>query len=221
MTNDKRKQLSGFMEGFKRWMGAAGDLVALNLLMLLTFLPIITAGAGIVAGYTCLLRVVRGQGEGLPIRSFFQAFAVSFKKTLPVWLLVLGCFCLLGLDFYFAVYVSQPVQRTFMVLAIVLAVLAACVAEWLFPLMARFENTRAAHLKNAALMAVARFPKTLLALVLTVGWWLVPLCISDAFLYLGWVWLAFGLSLPMYVTAYLFRRELQCQYEPPEDADEN
>lgn len=221
MTGDARKRLDGHMERWKAWMGAAADLIVLNLLILLCCLPVFTAGASLTAGYTCILRVVRGQEESLPIRSFFTAFGGAFRKTLPLWLLTLACFCLLALDYYYAVYVSQPVNRFFLVFSIVMAVMAACVAEWLFPLMARFENARAAHLKNAALLAVARFPKTLLALALTAGWWLIPLCVPEAFTYLGWLWLALGFSLPMYWTAFLFRQELQCQRKKPEDGEED
>ena len=221
MTRDTREQLSRHRERLKRWMGAAADLIVLNLLILLCCLPVVTAGASLVAGYTCILRVVRGQEEGVPIRSFFSAFGPAFRKTLPLWLLTLACFGLLALDYYYAVYVCQPPDRFFLVFAIVMAVLAFCVAEWLFPLMARFENTRGMYLKNAALLAVARFPKTLLALVLTLAWWLAPVCSADALLYLGWLWLAFGLSLPMYWTAFLFRRELQCQRKAPEDGAED
>lgn len=219
MTN--RQKLNRHMERFKRIMNVAGDLILLNLLMLLCCLPVVTAGASLVAGYVCILRVVRGQDEGLPLRSFFGAFGGAFRKTLPIWLLLLGCFAVLAADYYYAVYVCQPVNRFFLVFAIVMAVLIFCAAEWVFPLMARFDNTRGMYVQNAALMAVARFPKTLLALLFTAAWWGIPLYVPEFFLYAGWIWLAFGLSLPMYWTALLFQVELQCQRAQPEDKDQD
>jgi uncharacterized membrane protein YesL len=92
--------------------------------------------------------------------------------------------------------------------SIVAAALVLMVSLWLFPLMARYRNTVRGHVKNAILLAVGMFPRTLLALLVTLLVFGLPFLIPDLFVYVGWFWVCVGLSLPMYVTAFLFRRPL-------------
>ena len=75
--------------------------------------------------------------------------------------------------------------------------------------MARFQNTLGGQLKNSFLLAFAQFPRTLLALFVWVLFLGVPVLLFDVFVYLGWLWLLGGISLPMYLTAKIFRQSLQ------------
>ncbi len=79
---------------------------------------------------------------------------------------------------------------------------------WFYPLVARFQNTLGTQLKNAFLLAFAQFPRTLLALVLWVVTFALPLLVYEVFVYLGWLWLLSGFALPMYWTVKLFRKML-------------
>ena len=212
-----REELTELLGGLKRTMNALADLIVLNILMLVCALPIITAGAAIVASYTCILRVLRGGETAFPVKAFFAAFRTALPKAKRMWLLVLLCVVIVAGDYYYAVYLSSPPNRFFLVFAIVMAVLLMLTGVWLFPLMARFENTLRGHIKNAVLMAVALFPKTLTALLIQLCFYALPFFVPAIFLYLGWLWLLMGLTLPMYCTALLFRKELACVPILPDD----
>ena len=59
--------------------------------------------------------------------------------------------------------------RVITALIFVLALLAGCLALWVFPTLARFSLTNRQIIHNAVIHTLSRFPKTLLALTATVG----------------------------------------------------
>ena len=216
-----REELTEMMAAFKKTLNAAADLIILNLLLILCCIPVVTAGAAWVAAYTHILRILRGVETNLPIRSFFRDFRDALRKATPAWLLTLLCFVILAGDYYYAVYVADPVNHFFMVFAMVMAVVLFAGAIWLYPLLARFENTLKVTIKNAFLMAVAMLPKTLLAMLIQLTMLLILFLYPAIFVYFGWLWMLVGISLPMYITAYLLRKPLDCIPKPDTDIEQD
>lgn len=206
-----REELVVFKESLRRFLNTAADLILLNFLMILCCLPVVTAGAALTAGYTSMLRTLRGVEQNFPFKPFLMDFKKSFRTATFSWLLLLLCLAVLAGDYYYAVYVSDPVNRFFLIFAIVVALLLMLAAVWLFPLIARYENTVRRHIRNAFLMAAGTFPQTLLAFAVQFVFLGLPLLVPDLLSYFGWLWVMFGLSLPMYITARLFRKPLGCE----------
>ena len=83
-----------------------------------------------------------------------------------------------------------------------LALLTLMLGQYAFALLARYENTLLETLKNACLLAVGYFPRTLAMAVFAAALWLL----SVQFLRYGApILFLFGLSLPCYVTLLLLR----------------
>jgi len=215
-----KEKFANLSRTFKRALSGAGDLIIVNLLFILCCIPVFTVGAAQAACYTRLIRVERHADDGLQIAAFFRDFRASFKQATLAWLLELACLFVFAGDIWFAVVYSEPVNKFFLIFAIVAAatVLLACV--WVYPLIARFENKLGGQIKNSFLMAFARFPATLLAFVLQALVIAVPILFFDAFVYFGWYWLLFGFSLPMYLTVKLLKKQLRCEPESPEEEAE-
>ncbi len=212
-----RERFAQLSKTLGRTLSRAGDLIILNLLFILCCIPVFTAGAAGAACYARLIRAERHEDGGLQIAAFFKDFRSSFKQATLAWLLELACLFVFAGDIWFAVVYSEPVNKFFLIFAIVAAsaVLLACV--WVYPLIARFENKLGGQIKNSFLMAFARFPATLLALAVQAAVIAVPILFFDAFVYLGWFWLLFGFSLPMYLTVKLMKKQLRCEPEKPEE----
>jgi uncharacterized membrane protein YesL len=204
-----RERFDSIGDELKHMLSVLGDLILLNLLLILCSIPVFTAGAAAVAFFSSVFRVLRG-GEGASIRGFFRDFAAGFKKATLAWLVELVCLLLLAGDYWFAVVYSEPANTFFLIFALVLAAIILLAALWLYPLIARFENRLGATIKDSFLMALAHFPKTLLALLIWAAFLFVPFVFFDIFVFFGWFWLLFGVSLPMYLTAKLFKSALQC-----------
>lgn len=192
----------------------AADLLILNLLTMVLCIPIITMGPAVTAMNDIVIRIVRGE-EGYTVKPYFQSFKANFKQGMILGLILVAAAGILYLD-YLAAQMYIPIMRT-PIIAIGVIILA--IAFYAFGMLARYENTLRGTMKNAAMLAVGNFPRTLFMVVCAVGLWLV--CIH--FYQFGIpILLLFGLSLPCYVNILLLNgvfRKLDGE-EEPEDEEE-
>ena len=73
------------------------DLVILNLLFLITSLPIITIGASLKALCETALRLMNNT-ESYIVRNYFTAWKNAFKRSTVLWIFVLISACICGAD---------------------------------------------------------------------------------------------------------------------------
>lgn len=193
----------------------AADLLILNLLTLVLSLPLITLGPAVTAMNDIVIHIVRGE-EGYTVKPFFQSFAANFKKGVLLSLIVIISAGILYADYLAALAFIPPMR----VVIIAIGIIILAISFYAFGLQARYENTLRATLKNAALLAVGNFPRTLFMIVCAVGLWVV--CIS--FYKIGTpVLILFGFSLPCYVNILLLNgvfRKLDGEEEDDEDEGE-
>ncbi len=127
----------------------------LNILWFLCCLPVVTAGASTTALFYVTLKMAKDE-EGNVTKSFFQAFRQNFKKATVIWLILLGLGVVLALDGY--VFYHMRYENAFWTVgtAVFLVALAAyaVVLMYIFPLLARFENTVRAMLFNSLMLGM-------------------------------------------------------------------
>ncbi len=181
---------------FMRTLALICDLLVLNMLALICSLPAVTAGAAVTALNDVTIHIVRQEeGTGL-LKPFFRSFAGNFKKGTLLWLLLLLAAALLYFD-YLAALAYIPALRIGIA---AIAVLLLAVSMYAFALLARYENTLFGTLKNAAVLMISYFPRTLCMVAAAVGFWV--LCVR--FYRIGApLLLLFGLALPCYIFALL------------------
>lgn len=155
------------------------DCFGLSLLWLLCCIPIVTAGASTTALYYTVNKVIR-HGRGYVWSEFWHAFRANFKQSTGCWLILFALLAFLEMDCYIMFQYAKAGEKVGM-LYIVFVILIAVFLMWgiyLFPYIARFENSMKAVLKNAALIALANLPWTVLLFVLLVAafllTWLLP-----------------------------------------------
>ena len=202
--------------GFNHTLAFVGDIVILNLLFLVCSIPVFTIGAAATACYAGVSRTLQKKETGLVYRTFFQDFKAAFRQATQIWLVELVAIVILLGDLWYAVEYSEPDNVFFIIFAAVVGAGILLASLWLYPLIARFRNTLGGHLKNAFLLAFAQFPRTLLALIIWVVTLGLPLAVYEVYAYLGWLWLAGGISLPMYWTVKLFRKTLELDQKQEE-----
>ena len=71
-----------------RFLNRVGDLLILNILMIICCIPVITVGAAYTAMHYVILKMIRGE-EGYLIKGFFKSFAGNFKQATVLWLIML------------------------------------------------------------------------------------------------------------------------------------
>ncbi len=151
--------------GFFLFMSRIGDIVFLNLCFLLTCIPVVTAGTALISLYTVTLKMAQNQ-EGYVIKSYFKAFRDNLKQGIIVGVVLELILAVLGYDAWMLLSSRESYSAAgFFVTAAALLIVFA-VMQYLFPLMARYENSIGMSLRNAGLLAISRLPYTIVLLVL-------------------------------------------------------
>lgn len=183
-------------------MGKITDMVVLNVLWILCCVPIVTAGSATTALYAVMLKMVRDE-ESYVVRSFFLAFKENFKQATIIWGLFLGISGLLCVDVYFWNSGNHGIK--FMIMPLVLlGILVFMTLQYVFPILAFFENRTKKVLKNAFLMAMGYLPYTILILAIHILPW-VLLFFTD-FVISSFGDLVIGFSFAAWVNAHFFRK---------------
>lgn len=172
-------------------LSIAADLLILNILTLVLSLPLVTMGAAVTAMNDIVIRIVRGE-EGYTVKPYFHAFAANLKKGTFLGLIIIAAGALLYFD-YLAAKTYIPIMKAGV---IAIGVIVLAVSFYAFALLARYENSFGATLKNALILTIGNFPRTLFMVVCAVAMWVA--CIN--FTQFGIpILILFGLSLPCYV----------------------
>ena len=136
--------------GFNRALTKIADMVLLSFYWLICCLPILTIGASTAALYYASMK--SHLEEGTNTRNFFHAFIRDLKQSLVLELIVIGVAAMLVVDLYILPQMNIPLGGVVQVILTVTAIIGVAMLSYLFPLLARFENTMLQRLRNALLI---------------------------------------------------------------------
>ena len=176
----------GIDNPFFGFMGRVGDILILNILFVVTCIPVVTIGTSLCAMYQVALRMARKESNYVA-REYFRAWKAEWKQSTVIWLILLAAGCLLVFD----VMVGRDMWNILNAAVGALLFVWGMLFTYVFAVQARFANTIRNTVKNAMYMAVCHFPFTVIMLVLN----LIPvLCIL-----LGTTTMA--MATPIYIVA--------------------
>ncbi|MCI1978307.1 MAG: YesL family protein [Bifidobacteriaceae bacterium] len=123
--------------GFMRTLAA---FTALNLVFLVTMVPIVTIGPALGALYSTLFAYIDHDDISLT-REYLKRFTHEFKQGILSWLvyLIIGAALLFGAVFW--LQVSSNVTYVIYPILIIAAVVYLLSLEYMYPLQARFANS--------------------------------------------------------------------------------
>ena len=175
-----------------------GDMIVLNLLFLLTSLPIITMGAAMAAAYDTIHRLRKDEGESVP-KLFWRGLRSNFRQSTWIWLIYLAIGALLAVDVLFLLDGTAQVSLLWYVLPVIGAIVYLFSLSFVFPLTALFENTVFKTIKNALQLAFLH-PLTSLAMgVLLCLPLILFLCGPIVFIGASIIWLSLGFAVTFWV----------------------
>lgn len=178
-------------------LATAFDLMLLNILAMIATLPVITAGASLVALFDASQKIVRDEDIYVS-RYFFTSFKKNFMSGVKIGIIILIAAVLIAFN-YMAAREYIPVLRYF---SLAMGILLLALAIYTFTLAARFDNSIKDTFLNALRLMIGYFPRTLIMLVLTMGFYIL----SVNFPQVGMpVLMLFGLSLPAYICSLISR----------------
>lgn len=144
------------------------DLVILNLIFIISCIPVITIGPALCALYYVNLKIIRGEDPYI-WRNYWKAFKANFKQGTIVWLLSLVLFIFFKLDFDIVNAQKAELFRGIKVVLMIISTFLFSMFIYVFPVISHFVCTTKQAIKNAALMSIAHLPFTLILLILHAG----------------------------------------------------
>jgi len=182
------------------WIETIGELVILNVLWLVTSIPLFTLGASTTALYHAVISLKEGMGRAAPTE-FFHSFRENFFES-TIMLLVLLIPLLMAVGYYLAIYFDAIVLPMWLQIVLFIPVnLILLAVGWIFPQIAVYHNNYAATIRNALLLAVAKFPQSLAMLAIHSVPALLFLFHPEWLIRTAMFWLLLGFSLSAYLNA--------------------
>ena len=116
-------------------MTSLTNIFVLNMCLLISFIPVVTAGPGIVAAYYVCLKMVDNE-EGYIVKQFISALKSNFKQGLILEIITLLCAYVVYLDFQiFEAVETNPI--IFLIIGIISAFLFTLSILYAYPQVAR------------------------------------------------------------------------------------
>ena len=191
-----------------RFLTKTCDLLFLNIMFVLSCVTIVFSGAAVTSLYAVTLKMIRGQ-DYAPVKDFLRALRENFLPSFPAAILLLVDVTLLAIlraALYAETLLMPP--ALFVLLAIITIFLTALLS-WLFPLLARFENTFSRHLNNAVRLSLVNLPVTFLLTAVNLLPLLLCLLIPPSLGVVFAFWLLFGFAAGAWVNSFYLNRIFQ------------
>lgn len=201
---------------FIRALSRIFDFILLNILWLVCSLPIVTAGASITALYSVMLKIVANE-EGYIIRGFFEAFKKNFKQSTIVWLILAVTGGMLGADLMIMRMMPEGLAKAGTVLIGGAALIYGIEIIFVFPLIAKFENTTVHMMKNAILIPVSRLPFMLPVLFMTAMCLILTFLNQTTVMVGAVIWSLTGVALLAFANSFFIREMLKPFTEKEDD----
>ena len=182
-----------------RALSDLSTLVFLNIFTLIFSIPIVTAGAALAAMHYVIIEMIEERGGGLP-GEYWKRFKENLKNATPVWLILLAAVLFLYADYRLIGGGQLGLPRVMLIPIYAGLFVVAAIYVYVIPLTARFVYSTGAAFKNAAILAVAYFPRTIIMIAFSA---VIPFLLFNVTRLLPLFFLL-GISLPAYFCALAY-----------------
>ena len=174
-------------------------LVFLNILTVLCCIPVVTAGAALAAMHYVIMEMIEARGGSLA-PEYIKRFRENLKNATPVWLILLAAAVFLYADYRIISGGQMGLPKAMLIPIYAGMFVLAAVYVYVIPLTAKFVYSTGAAFKNAAILAAAYFPRTILMVMISAA---MPALLYNVTRLLPLFFLL-ALSLPAYFCALLY-----------------
>ncbi|EOR21480.1 putative integral membrane protein [Niallia nealsonii AAU1] len=187
---------------FYRFLAKIVDLLLLNALFLISCLPIVTIGSALTAMYSITIKMARNEDVSI-VRGYVAAFHKNFKQSTIIWLILLAVGIVLYMDYY---YLNQYTGNLLFLVKVSLGLFSFAyflLFNFIFPYVARFENSVKDSIINTWKIALVHPIKTISVLMITIIP-IITLWISVySFFFLLYFCLFIGFSFFAYINTFI------------------
>lgn len=187
-------------------LGKITDVVILNLLFIISCLPIITIGTSITASYSVAMRMVKDE-ETYITREFIKRFKENFKTSTIVWSIMLIIGGVLGFDFYMSKLVlNESISKVLQLVFTVISIIYIFTLIYVFPIISKFENTIKNTIINSILISIQNLPYTVIMVILNLSPILLMSLFSSYWGQIIFFYIVIGFGIITYINSIFFEK---------------
>lgn len=191
-----------------RFLSKVADMIILNILFLITCIPIFTIGASMTALHYVTLRMVSGE-EGAVSKDYFRSFRQNFRQATVIWLILVAFALLLSYDIRLVWNGGGYVNTVVKVLSVIAGVALVMVLLYVFAILAKFNNSVKGTIRNAVAISLAAFPKTVSMFILLVSCAALTFYTETTIRWGLLFWLTPGFATVAYFNSILLRKTFE------------
>lgn len=200
------------------FLGKLGDFFILNIMYLIACIPIVTIGAATTALYYNTLKMAEDR-ESYVWKDFWKAFKENFKQSTIIWMIILIIGGILAADSILVKGMHEQLGAVVSIVTIIVFIFLALEVIYVFPVLARFDNTVANTMKNALLMSIRHLPSTIVIVFLHAAPLLLIFISLETFLKGALIVLLFTVSILAYGESKFFSRIFSNYYPKDQEYD--
>ncbi|MCR5415932.1 MAG: DUF624 domain-containing protein [Pseudobutyrivibrio sp.] len=177
------------------------NFIALNVVFLITCLPIFTIGTAITSLYYVMMKESRGE-YGYLVRPYLSAFKENFVKSTRVFLIMSILTLIFSFNLIFWFSMQTLMGNVLAMIFFIGLTLILGTSLYVFPLLSQFENTVIQTIKNALGICFANLKSSGLLLIITLfvfflGYFSGPIRI---------LLILFGFAFTAYVKSFILEK---------------
>ena len=188
---------------FMQVLMTIGDLIILNILFLISCIPVVTMGAAQAGLYTAVRTIADKEDDSSPIKAYFRGFKTGFLKITLMWIPML-----VVIVASFSAFFMLPGGFTK-----VIALIACCIVAILVTLVlmfhSRFDCTPLQLLRNSVLLLLAHPIRVLPATFLSWLSLLIFLYDLQSFVAMGAIFVTLFISTSFLLSYSLMHKPFQ------------
>lgn len=188
-----------------RAMAFIGDLILLNLVFILTSIPIITIGTSITALASVQFRVIEKRTDFV-VKDYFRAWKSNFKNSTIIWMIYLAFILSCILNMNVIINVSPSGKKIFLILMGCGVFLVTMTVMYSLAMQARFVNTLSDTVVKGFLIGLSGLPYTIVIILMYTACVGVTVQTIGTILYGLPVWILIGFSGLAYLSNLMFLR---------------
>jgi uncharacterized membrane protein YesL len=184
------------------------DMMLLNVLFMITSIPIFTLGASITALYTVTLKLSKKE-EIYPLREYLTAFKTNFKKATFLWLILFIVGGVLTAETWFLILVDLEIKNFFLIVqgGLLLFYLSTLITA--FPLLSNFSDGAIKTLNHAVTIPFNWFPESMVLVAINI----LPIVLTGfvfmLFPSIIMLWGFIGFASVAYLSSFILNRIFQ------------
>ena len=187
-------------------LGKISNIVILNLLCIVSCLPIITIGASVTATYFIAMQIVKDE-ESYIIKEFIKRFKENFIISKKIWIIMMIIGGVLCFDFYISKLIINEYMRIILqFILLMISIIFVFSIMYVFPIASKFENTVKNTMINSILISIQHLPQTIVMTLVNLSPIILIFMLSDYWGQILFFYTVIGFAVIAYINSIFFNK---------------